>query len=141
MSANFLIFFCKPSKIKGLQTSKLYKIITFSRFDTNFFLFWCHVHRHTIQLCYLVFNPCPIVQMVIHFHGHIKMGVSHDVLQYLNVHTALCHSCTGCVSHNMSGNLWKPNTILITKYSRNIILNSMPCIQGNILSVQDSLYI
>ena len=36
---------------------------------------------------------------------------------------------------------YKPNTVLITKYSRNIILYSMPCIQGNILSVQDSLYI
>lgn len=107
----FLIFFCKPCKINGLQAFSNLVIVIFLRFDTNltpiFSFLVSEVHRHTIQLCYLIFNPCPVAQVVIHFHSHIKMGVSHNVLQYLNVHTALCHSRAGCVSHNMSGNLWK----------------------------------
>ena len=111
MSANFFNIFCKPCKINGLQAFFTLEIVIFLRFDTNltpiFSFLVSKVHCHTIQLCYLVFNPCPVAQVVIHFHSHIKMSVSHNVLQYLNVHTALCHSRAGCVSHNMSGNLWK----------------------------------
>lgn len=37
-------FFCKPSKINGLQAFSTLEIVIFLRFDTNltpFFLFWC----------------------------------------------------------------------------------------------------
>ena len=87
--------------------SPLLKLSFFLGLTPIFSFLVSEVYCHTIQLCYLIFNPCPVAQVVIHFHSHIKMSVSHDVLQYLDVHTALCHSCAGCVSHNMSGNLWK----------------------------------
>ena len=78
------IFFCKPSKINGLQAFSNLEIVIFLRFDTNltpiFSFLVSEVHCHTIQLCYLVFNPCSVAQVVIHFHSHIKMSVSHDVL-------------------------------------------------------------
>lgn len=78
------IFFCKPCKINGLQAFSTLEIVIFLRFDTNltpiFSFMVSEVHCHTIQLCYLVFNPCSVAQVVIHFHSHIKMSVSHDVL-------------------------------------------------------------
>ena len=74
----------KPSKINGLQAFSTLEIVIFLRFDTNltpiFSFLVSEVHCHTIQLCYLIFNPCPVAQVVIHFHSHIKMSVSHDVL-------------------------------------------------------------
>ena len=70
------IFFCKPSKINGLQAFSTLEIVIFLRFDTNltpiFSFLVSEVHCHTIQLCYLVFNPCSVAQVVIHFHSHIK---------------------------------------------------------------------
>ena len=53
----FLIFFCIPCKINGLQTSELSKIITFSRFDTSLtpvFIFWWKKGR--VSYCFPTTN-------------------------------------------------------------------------------------
>ena len=83
------------------------KLLFFLDLTPIFYFLVSEIHCHFIQLCDLVFNPCSVVQMVIHFHSYIKMSVSHDVLQNFHIHMALRHSSAGYMTHNVSGNFWK----------------------------------
>ena len=48
-----------------------------------------------------------ICDMVIYIHCHITVGVSHDILQYLDIHPLLCHIYAGGMTQVMGGDSGK----------------------------------
>ena len=63
-----------------------------------------------LYLCHLIYPSPPDpykIYMIVNVHGSINIGISHYILQYLNINLGFSHACTSGMSQYMRRNVRK----------------------------------